>query len=112
MDPTTRTKQLLTAKPAMTVLPIYGFLLLSKVALGFATVLGMAMAYAVGYFDPSFPPPVQVIHIPASTVLVAVPKGLVSKLWSWTITSCRNSLLESPEIEIGHRYRHNRELGH
>jgi hypothetical protein len=48
----------------VTVLPAYGFLLIIQVALDFATVLGIAMAYAVGYFDPSFPPPVQVIHIP------------------------------------------------
>jgi hypothetical protein len=98
MDPTTWAKQLLTAKLAVTVLPAYGFLLIVQVALGFATVLGIAMAYAVGYFDPSFPPPVQVIHIPAIPVMVAVPKGLVSRLWSWTITSCRSSLLESRPI--------------
>jgi hypothetical protein len=64
MGPTTWAKQLLTAKLAVTVLPAYGFLLIIQVALDFATVLGIAMAYAVGYFDPSFPPPVQVIHIP------------------------------------------------
>jgi len=60
--------------PAIPVLPTYGFLSVMQVALGFAMLLGMAMAYAVEYFDTSFHTPAQVIDTLGIPVVVAMPK--------------------------------------
>ncbi len=60
--------------PAIPVLPTYGFLLVIQIALGLATVLSLAMAYAVEYFDSSFHTPAQVVDILGIPVVVAMPK--------------------------------------
>jgi uncharacterized protein involved in exopolysaccharide biosynthesis len=60
--------------PDIPALPAHGFPIVVLFALAFATVLAIAMAYLVEYFDSSFHTPAQVIDMLGIPVVVAVPK--------------------------------------
>jgi uncharacterized protein involved in exopolysaccharide biosynthesis len=60
--------------PAIPVLPTHGLLFVIQVALGFATMLGIGMAYVVEYFDTSLHTPAQVIGTLGIPFVVAVPR--------------------------------------
>jgi uncharacterized protein involved in exopolysaccharide biosynthesis len=60
--------------PAIPVLPSWSFLFVVQLALGLATVLGIAMAFAVDYFDSSFHTPAEMIGILGIPLVVAMPK--------------------------------------
>lgn len=60
--------------PAIPALPTLSFWLVVQLALGLATVLAIALAYAVDYFDPSFHTPAEVIDILGIPLVETMPK--------------------------------------
>ena len=77
LDKTRIANVAIAVPPAIPVLPAHGFAFVLLVGLGLAGMLGIAMAYAVDYFDPSFHTPAQVIDILGIPLVVAVPKRTV-----------------------------------
>jgi polysaccharide biosynthesis protein PslE len=60
--------------PAVPALPAHGLLFIPLVGLGLASMLALAMAYIVDYFDSSFHTPAQVIDILDIPVVVSIAK--------------------------------------
>lgn len=74
LDKTRIANVAIAVPPDIPALPTHGFPIVVVFALAFATVLAIAMAYLVEYFDSSFHTPAQVIDMLGIPVVVAVPK--------------------------------------
>lgn len=74
LDKTSIANVAIAVPPDVPALPTYGFPLMLLIALFFATVLAIAMAYVVEYFDSSFHTPAQVVDMLGIPIVVAVPK--------------------------------------
>jgi polysaccharide biosynthesis protein PslE len=74
LDKTRIANVAIAVPPAIPALPAHGFPFTVLIALGFATLLSIAMAYIMEYFDSSFHTPAQVIDMLGIPVVVAVPK--------------------------------------
>ncbi len=74
LDKTRIANVAIAVPPDIPALPTHGFLIVVVFALAIATLLAIAMAYLVEYFDSSFHTPAQVIDMLGIPVVVAVPK--------------------------------------
>ena len=74
LDKTRIANVAIAVPPDIPALPTHGFPIVVVFALAFATLLAIAMAYLVEYFDSSFHTPAQVIDMLGIPVVVAVPK--------------------------------------
>jgi uncharacterized protein involved in exopolysaccharide biosynthesis len=74
LDKTRIANVAIAVPPDIPALPTHDFPIVVLFALAFATVLAIAMAYLVEYFDSSFHTPAQVIDMLGIPVVVAVPK--------------------------------------
>ena len=74
LDKTRIANVAIAVPPDIPALPAHGFLIVMLFGLAFATMLAIALAYLVDYFDSSFHTPAQVIDMLGIPVVVAVPK--------------------------------------
>jgi uncharacterized protein involved in exopolysaccharide biosynthesis len=74
LDKTRIANVAIAVPPAIPSLPNHSFRLFSLLALLLATLLSIAVAYLVEYFDPSFHTPAQLAEILDIPVVVAVPR--------------------------------------
>ena len=74
LDKTRIANVAIAVPPDIPALPARGFLIVMLFGLAFATMLAIALAYLVDYFDSSFHTPAQVIEMLGIPVVVAVPK--------------------------------------
>lgn len=74
LDKTTISNVAIAVPPYIPALPAHGFAFMLAIGLFFATVLAMAVAYLVEYFDSSFHTPAQVVDMLGIPIVVAVPK--------------------------------------
>ena len=74
LDKTRIANVAIAVPPEIPALPTHGFPIVVLFALAFATVLAIAVAYLVDYFDSSFHTPAQVIDMLGIPVVVAVPR--------------------------------------
>ena len=74
LDKTRIANVAIAVPPDIPALPAHGFLIVMLFGLAFATMLAIALAYLVDYFDSSFHTPAQVIEMLGIPVVVAVPK--------------------------------------
>ena len=74
LDKTRIANVAIAVPPDVPALPTHGFPIVMLFGLAFATMLAIAMAYLVDYFDSSFHTPAQVIDMLGIPVVVAVPK--------------------------------------
>ncbi len=74
LDKTRIANVAIAVPPDVPALPTHGFPIVVLFALAFATVLAIAIAYLVEYFDSSFHTPAQVIDMLGIPVVVAIPK--------------------------------------
>ncbi len=74
LDKTRIANVAIAVPPDIPALPTHGFPIVVVFALGFATLLAVAMAYLVEYFDSSFHTPTQVIDMLGIPIVVAVPR--------------------------------------
>jgi uncharacterized protein involved in exopolysaccharide biosynthesis len=74
LDKTNIANVAIAVPPDIPALPTHGFAFLLVLAVFFATVLAIAVAYLVEYFDSSFHTPAQVVDMLGIPIVVAVPK--------------------------------------
>ena len=74
LDKTSIANVAIAVPPDIPALPTHGFAFMLAIAICFATVLAIAVAYLVEYFDSSFHTPSQVVDMLGIPIVVAVPK--------------------------------------